>query len=126
MNFKGLAVEAARSQKEFPQVWEELKTYVEKTGVKFLVAHGMVVTDLRVVTVDEGWRFGVDVLKELEALGVKGIVDTCRMIPEQGVRALMHDGKDKVLGNGALYKKATSRPNHGQDGACGTPRPGRL
>jgi hypothetical protein len=29
------------------------------------------------------------------------------MIPEQGVRALMHNGKDKVLGNGALYKKAT-------------------
>jgi hypothetical protein len=29
------------------------------------------------------------------------------MIPEQGVKALMHDGKEKVLGNGALYKKAT-------------------
>jgi hypothetical protein len=29
------------------------------------------------------------------------------MIPEQGVMALMHDGKEKVLGNGALYKKAT-------------------
>ena len=85
---------------------EELKTYVEKTGVKFLVAHGILATDLR-VAVDEGWRFGVDVLKELEALGVKGIVDTCRKIPEQCVRALMHDGKGKVLGNGALYKKAT-------------------
>ena len=56
---------------------------------------------------------------------VEGVVDTCRMIPEQGIKALMHDGKEKVLGNGALYKKATSRPNHGQDGACGTPRPGR-
>jgi hypothetical protein len=60
------------------------------------------------VTVDEGWRFGVDVLKDLEALGVKGVVDTCRMIPEQGLRALMHNGKGKVLGNGALYKKATT------------------
>jgi len=115
VNCKGLAVEAAGSQKEFPQVWEELKTYVEKMGVKYLVAHGMVATDLR-VTVDEGWRFGVDVLKELMALGVEGVVDTCRMIPEQGVKALMHDGKEKVLGNGALYKKATKGQTMGKMG----------
>ena len=91
VNCKGLAVEAAGSQKEFPQVCEELKTYVEKMDVKYLVAYGMVATDLR-VTVDEGWRFGVDVLKELMALGVEDVVDTCRMIPEQGVKALMHGG----------------------------------
>jgi len=44
------------------------------------------------------------------------VVDTCRMIPEQGVKALMHDGKEKVLGNGALYKKATKGQTMGKMG----------
>ena len=68
------------------------------------------------MTVDEGWRFGVDVLKELNDLGVEGVVDTCRMIPKQGVKALMHDDKEKVLGNGALYKKATKGQTMGKRG----------
>jgi len=116
-NCKNLEVEAAASKDGFVEVFKALVKYVEANDVKVAVAHGLVPTDLRVL-VEEGWRHGVDVIKELGDAGLEAGMDTLHgVIPENDdkTKSLLKPN-GKVPGNGELYKRATNGKTMNQAG----------
>jgi DNA polymerase III epsilon subunit-like protein len=105
-NCKGLNEERKKSNQDFREVSEKLVGYIKKHKIKYLLAHGVVSSDARVM-VKAGWAMGIDVIREWKEAGIKGVIDTMRIIPQHNIKALRHlDGKS-VLSNGVLFKRAS-------------------
>lgn len=105
-NCMGLNEERKGSKQGFREVHEKFVEFIKINKVSYLLAHGVVSSDARVM-VKAGHEIGIDVIRDWKEAGIKGVVDTMRVIPQYDIKGLRHlDGKH-VLSNGVLFTKAT-------------------
>jgi len=57
--------------------------------------------------VKAGWAMGIDDIREWKEAGIKGVIDTMRIIPQHNIKALRHLDRKSVLSNEVLFKRAT-------------------